>query len=120
MQENVPGYTRVLRRLAERELSLNAYAGKSIRAAFRVVTTSRSPATDDAGARHHVRLRLRDVTLPGAPWRAARRSTGWLSPSEVRPTPVYGFTVQLVAYSSRGDGHVSHATLRWTRSSTPR
>jgi hypothetical protein len=37
---------------------------------------------------------------------------GWLSPSEVRPVPVYGFTVQLVAYSSRGHGHVSRATLR--------
>jgi hypothetical protein len=36
---------------------------------------------------------------------------GWLSPSQARPTPVHGFTVQLVGYSSRDEGHVSQAAL---------
>jgi hypothetical protein len=38
--------------------------------------------------------------------------TGWLSLSQARPTPVHGFTLQLVGFSSRGHHKVSHARVR--------
>jgi hypothetical protein len=113
MQENVPGYTAYSGGWRNESCSLNAYAGKSILLAFRVVTDgSVSGDPDDPDATIPAGFWLRGVTFAGSPVASGTTLDGWLSPTEVRPTPVYGFTVQLVAYSSRGHGHVSHATLR--------
>jgi hypothetical protein len=113
MQENVPGYTAYSGGWRNESCSLNAYAGKSILVAFRTVTDgSVAGDPDDPAATIPSGFWLRQVTFAGKPVADGASLDGWLSPSEVRPVPVYGFTVQLVAYSSRGHGHVSRATLR--------
>ena len=113
MQENVPGYTAYSSGWRNEHCSLNAYGGKSILLAFRHVTDgSTSGDPDDPAATIPPGFWLRMLTLNGFPVADGASLAGWLSLSQARPAPVYGFTVQLVAYSSRGHGHVSRATLR--------
>jgi hypothetical protein len=113
MQENVPGYTAYSAGWRAEHCSLNAYAGKSILLAFRHVTDgSVSGDPDDPAATIPPGFWLRALTLNGSAVADGASLVGWLSLSQVRPTPVHGFTVQLVAYSSRGHGHVSRATVR--------
>jgi hypothetical protein len=113
MQENLPGYTAYSGGWRNERCSLAAYAGRSILLAFRHVTDgSVSGDPDDPAATIPPGFWLRALTLNGSPVSDGASLAGWLSPSQARPTPVYGFTVQLVAYSSRKHGDVSHATLR--------
>jgi hypothetical protein len=113
MQENVPGYTAYSGGWRNEHCSLNAYAGRSILLAFRHVTDgSVSGDPDDPAATIPPGFWLRRLTLNASAVADGASLAGWLSPSQARPTPVYGFTVQLVAYSSRGHGHVSRAALR--------
>ena len=113
MQENVPGYTAYSGGWRAEHCSLNAYAGHSILLAFRHVTDgSVSGDPDDPTATIPPGFWLRALTLNGSLVADGATLAGWMSLSQARPTPVYGFTVQLVAYTSRGRGHVSRATLR--------
>jgi hypothetical protein len=113
MQENVPGYTAYSGGWRAEHCSLNAFAGHSILLAFRHVTDgSVSGDPDDPAATIPPGFWLRGVTLNGSLVADGASLAGWMSLSQARPAPVYGFTVQLVAYSSHGHGHVSRATLR--------
>jgi hypothetical protein len=113
MHENLPGYTAYSGGWRSERCDLSVFAGRSILIAFRHLTDGSIPGDpDDPTATIPPGFWLRNVTV-GATSIADRASlTGWLSPSQARPTQVHGFTVQLVGYSSRGHGRVSHARVR--------
>jgi hypothetical protein len=109
MHANVPGYTAYSGGWRNERCDLSSYAGRSILLAFRHVTDG-SVAGDPDGPKATIPpgFWLRGVTLAGASVADGASLAGWLSPSQARPTPVHGFTLQLVAYSSRGHGKASH------------
>jgi hypothetical protein len=113
MHANLPGYTAYSGAWRNETCDLGSYAGQSILLAFRHVTDgSVSGDPDDPAATIPPGFWLRGVTLGGAPVADGGSLMGWLSPSQARPTPVHGFTLQLVAYSSRGHGKASQARVR--------
>ena len=112
MQENLPGYTAYSGGWRTERCNVGAFAGRSVLLAFRHVTDgSVAGDPDDPSATIPPGFWVRDVTLGGAPVADGSSLAGWLSPSQARPTRVHGFTLQLVAYSSRGRGPVSHARI---------
>ena len=113
MHANVPGYTAYSGGWRNERCSLSAFAGRSILLAFRHVTDGSIPGDpDDPTATIPPGFWLRNVTLGGSPVADGASLTGWLSPSQARPTPVHGFTLELVGYSSRGHRKVSSAVVR--------
>jgi hypothetical protein len=106
MHANVPGYTAYSGGWRAERCDLSAFAGRSVLLAFRHVTDGSVPGDpDDPTATIPPGFWLRNLTLAGAPVADGSSLGGWLSPSQARPTPVHGFTLQLVAFSSRGHGH---------------
>jgi hypothetical protein len=113
MHANLPGYTAYSGGWRDERCDLSAFAGRPILLAFRHVTDgSIAGDPDDPTATIPPGFWLRNVTLAGSPVADGASLDGWLSPSQARPTPVHGFTLQLVAYSSRGHGKVRHARVR--------
>jgi hypothetical protein len=112
MHANLPGYTAYSGGWRNERCDLGAFGGRSVLLAFRHVTDgSVAGDPDDPTARIPPGFWLRDVRLGGSLVADGASLAGWLSPSQARPTPVHGFTVQLVGYSSRDEGHVSQAAL---------
>src|SRR6185503_14056287 len=70
---------------------LSAYAGRTILLSFRYITDS---SIDGAG------WWIDDVRIGGRLIADGESFAGWKTPTGVRPIPVQGFTVQLVAYST--------------------
>ncbi len=95
MAENVPGYTAFSGGWRTESCDLGVYAGRSIHLAFRNVTDGSVPG--DPEATIPPGFWLRNLSLGGSPVSPGSSLAGWLSPSQVRPTAVHGFTVQLVA-----------------------
>jgi hypothetical protein len=112
MHANLPGYTAYSGGWRNERCNLNAFAGRSILLAFRHVTDGSIPGDpDDPTATIPPGFWLRNVTLGGSTVADGSSLAGWLSPSQARPTPVHGFTLQLVGYSSRGHRKVSQAVV---------
>ena len=112
MHANLPGYTAYSGGWRAERCGLTAFAGRSVLLAFRHVTDgSVSGDPDDPAATIPAGFWLRNVTLGGSALADGSTLAGWLSPSQARPTPVHGFTVQLVGYLSRGHGKVSGAQI---------
>jgi len=106
MQANVPGYTAHSGGWRNESCDLGSFGGQSVLLAFRHVTDgSVSGDPDDPTATIPPGFWVRGVTLAGSPVSDGTSLAGWLSPSQARPMPIHGFTLQLVAYSSRGEGH---------------
>jgi hypothetical protein len=102
MRENLPGFTAYSAWHTE-ECDLTAFAGRSILLTFRHLTDgSISGDPDDAAATIPPGFWLRNLMLAGSPIADGSSLGGWLSPSQARPQPVHGFSVQLVGQSSRG------------------
>ena len=72
---------------------LSAYAGQTILLAFRYMT---DPGVDLPG------WWIDNVTVGGTLVSDGTSLAGWQSPTQVRRTPVAGFTVQLIAYKADG------------------
>ncbi|MDP9491297.1 MAG: immune inhibitor A [Actinomycetota bacterium] len=105
MHENLPGYTAYSAGWRSESCDLSAFAGKPVHVAFRHLTDgSVAGDPDDPAATIPPGFWLRNLSLGGAPVADGASLAGWLSPSQVRPTAVNGFTVQLIAYSERGHG----------------
>ncbi|MDQ3778208.1 MAG: immune inhibitor A, partial [Actinomycetota bacterium] len=105
MHDNLPGYTAYSGGWRSERCDLTRYAGQFILVGFRHVTDGSVPGDpDDPAATIPPGFWLRNVALGGTTISAGGTLEGWLSPSQARPTVVEGFTVQLVAYSSRGHG----------------
>ena len=79
--------------------SMAAYAGQNVLLGFRYIT---DPATEGETARIPPGIFIDDISVGGTQIESSL--TGWRSATQVRPNPVQGFTVQLVAYSSAGGG----------------
>jgi hypothetical protein len=93
--------------------SLAAHAGQSIYLAFRHMTDSNTQGSEDpdaAGVRPG--FWVDNVAVAGTSISDGSTLTGWQSPTQVRPTPVHGFTVQLLAYKTSGKSPVRIATMR--------
>ena len=102
MAENVPGYTAYSGGWRSESCDLSAFAGKSIHLALRNLTDGSVPGDpDDPAATIPPGFWLRGLTLGGAPVSDGSSLAGWLSPSQARPTVVYGFTLQLVSGRER-------------------
>ena len=98
MAENLPGYTAYSGGWRSESCDLGVYAGRSIHLAFRNVTDGSVPGDpDDPAATIPPGFWLRNLSLGGSSISPGSSLAGWLSPSQVRPTAVHGFTVQLVA-----------------------
>jgi hypothetical protein len=105
MSENLPGYTAYSGGWRDESCDLQAYAGTAIHVAFRNLTDgSVSGDPDDPAATIPPGFWLRNLSLDGAPVSDGSSLAGWLSPSQVRPVAVHGFTLQLVAHRERGQG----------------
>lgn len=112
MHMNLPGYTAYSGGWRNERCDLSAFAGRSVLLAFRHVTDGSVPGDpDDPTATIPPGFWLRGLTLAGAPVADGSSLAGWLTPSQARPTPVHGFTLQLVGYSSRGGRHVARAIV---------
>jgi hypothetical protein len=97
MHENVPGYTAYSGGWRNERCDLGAFAGRSILLAFRHLTDGSVPGDpDDPAATIPPGFWLRNLTLAGAPVADGSTLSGWLSPSQARPTAVHGFTLLLV------------------------
>jgi hypothetical protein len=94
VQQNVPGFTGDSGGWVTTSFDLSAYAGQEILLSFRYVTDS---GVDEPG------WWVDNVTVGGELLSDGTDLEGWSSATEVRPTPVAGFTVQLVAYSTTDD-----------------
>ncbi|MGY2874119.1 hypothetical protein ACVW00_001309 [Marmoricola sp. URHA0025 HA25] len=87
----LPGFTGDSSTWKSESADLSAYAGKDVLVGFRYVTDS---GVNEAG------FWVRNISVAGT----AVPSTldGWESISQANPTPVAGWTVQLVAYDEKG------------------
>jgi hypothetical protein len=116
MHANLPGYTAYSGGWQNERCDLSAFAGRPILLAFRHLTDgSVAGDPDDASATIPPGFWLRNVTLGATEMADGSSLSGWLSPSQARPTPVHGFTLQLVGYSSRSHRKVSEARV-WLNS----
>jgi hypothetical protein len=95
--QNVPGFTGTSgggepAAWIQTSFDLSAYAGQTILLSFRYVTDS---GVDLPG------WWIDDVAVGGVPLTDGSSLEGWQSPTQISPVPVGGFTVQLVAYSTK-------------------
>jgi hypothetical protein len=116
MHANLPGYTAYSGGWQNERCDLGPFAGRSVLLAFRHLTDgSVAGDPDDPSATIPPGFWLRNVTLGAAEVADGSSLSGWLSPSQARPTLVHGFTLQLIGYSSRGHRKVSEARI-WLNS----
>lgn len=90
---NLPGYTGDSGGWQQQSCDLSEYAGQDVELAFRYLT---DPAAAEAG------FWVDDITVGGQLVSDGSSLDGWLSATQAHPTPVGGFTVQLVAYRLDG------------------
>jgi len=114
MHANVPGYTAFSGGWRSETCDLSAFAGRTVHLAFRHVTDGSvaGDPDDPAAATIPPGFWLRNLALGGTLVADGSSLAGWLSPSQVRPVSVQGFTVQLVALSSDGRSRPRLARLR--------
>ncbi|MBA3430685.1 MAG: immune inhibitor A, partial [Actinobacteria bacterium] len=103
VKENVPGFTGNSKGWRTESFDLSEYAGQQILISFRYVTDS---AVDFPG------WWIDDVAVGDTRVTDGTSLEGFRSVTEVRPVPVEGYTVQLVAYEEDGGGEARLAQLR--------
>jgi hypothetical protein len=102
MAENVPGYTAYSGGWRSESCDLGAFAGRSVHLAFRNLTDGSVPGDpDDPAATIPPGFWLRNLALNGTSVSDGSSLAGWLSPSQLRPATVHGFTLQLVELRGR-------------------
>jgi hypothetical protein len=87
----LPGFTGDSGTWKTESADLSAYAGKNVLIGFRYIT---DPGTTGAG------FWVRNIAVGGTSIPATL--AGWQTMSQVNPTPVAGWTVQLVGYDEKG------------------
>lgn len=98
--DQLPGFTGDSGTWQEQTADLSAYAGEDVLIAFRYIT---DPGVNEAG------FWVRDIAVGTE----AIPSTldGWQSITQVNPTKVAGFTVQLVGYDTRGKAFIRQVRI---------
>jgi hypothetical protein len=107
---NLPGFSGDSNGFRPQTCSLSAYAGQTVLLAFRTINDPSAQGTDPAIPPG---FWVDDIAVGGTG--IPTSLTGWQSPTQVRPIPVHGFTVQLVAYNTRSHSAVRIAKLRLNR-----
>jgi hypothetical protein len=87
----MPGFTGDSGSWRSETADLSAYAGKDVLIGFRYIT---DPGLNEAG------FWVRNIAVGGTP--VPSTLDGWQTITQVSPTPVAGYTVQLVGYDGRG------------------
>ncbi|MER7608036.1 choice-of-anchor J domain-containing protein [Nocardioides sp. NPDC127503] len=90
--DNLPGFSGDSGGWRQQSADLSTYGGQSVLVAFRYITDS---GVDESG------FWVRDIAVGGTAL-PSDTLAGWQSMSQVNPTPVEGWTVQLVAYGPAG------------------
>ena len=94
VQDNLPGFTGSSGGWTAESFDLSDYAGQDVLVSFRYVTDS---GVNNPG------WWVDNVAVGGSSLSDGSTLDGWQSASQVHPTAVHGFTVQLVAYDDAGD-----------------
>jgi hypothetical protein len=94
---NLPGLTGTSGGWTDQRFDLSRWAGQDVLLSFRSMT---DPGTEGQG------WWVDDIAVGGQAISDGSTLEGFRSATEVNPTPVTGFTVQLVGYSSSGRGPV--------------
>jgi hypothetical protein len=101
VKNNVPGFSGDSNGWKPETCSLSAYAGQTVLLAFRYVTDSNTQGHPDANARGvPPGFWVDNVNVSGTSLSDGSTLTDWQSPTQVKPVPVSGYTVQVVAYST--------------------
>jgi immune inhibitor InhA-like protein len=95
--EQLPGFTGYPGGWQDEECSLAPYAGQTILISFRLLT---DPLVEGQVTDVPPGWWVDDVAVGGEVVSDGSSLDGWRSPSQVRPTPVPGWTVQLISYST--------------------
>jgi hypothetical protein len=98
--DNLPGLTGDSTSWRTEHADLTPYAGKDVLLGFRYITDS---GVNEAG------FWVRDINVAGTAVPASL--SGWQTISQVNPTPVSGYTVQLVGYDAKGRSWISRLRL---------
>ncbi|HEU5044664.1 MAG TPA: choice-of-anchor J domain-containing protein, partial [Nocardioidaceae bacterium] len=93
VQGNLPGFSGDSGTWKDESCDLTSYAGQEVELAFRYVTDS---GVNEAG------WWVDDVKVGGSLVSDGSSLDGWQSATQAHPTPVSGYTVQLVAYDDAG------------------
>jgi hypothetical protein len=93
-KQNVPGFTGFSETWKPETCSLSAYAGQTVLLAFRAFN---DPGTLGTSETAPPGFWVDDVMLGTTLLSDGTSLTGWKSATEVRPTPVSGFTVQIIS-----------------------
>jgi hypothetical protein len=108
-KQNVPGFTGYSGSWKAETCSLAAYAGQTVLLAFRAFNDPLTLGQSDAVPPG---FWVDDVMVGGTIVSDGSSLAGWQSPTQARPVPVHGFTVQLVAWKTQGGSPVAITTLR--------
>jgi len=112
IKAQLPGFHAYSNGWRPQTCSLAAYAGQSIVVSFRHMTDSNTQGSaDPAAAGVRPGFWVDNVAVAGTSISDGSTLSGWQSPTQLRPTPVHGFTVQLVGYKTQGKSPVAIARL---------
>ena len=105
---NVPGFTDYSGGWKAETCDVSAYAGQTVQLAFR---TFNDPATLGATGDVDPGFWVDNVTVDGSSVSDGSDAATWLSPTQVHPVAVDGYTVQLVAYDGAGNAWIAQLPL---------
>jgi Immune inhibitor A-like, MAM domain len=112
IKSQLPGFHAFSNGWRPQTCSLAAYAGSSILISFRHMTDTNTLGSEDpAAAGVRPGFWVDNVAVAGTSISDGSTLAGWQSPTEVRPIPVHGFTVQLVAWKTTGRSPVAITRL---------
>jgi hypothetical protein len=106
---NLPGFSGDSHGFRAQTCSLADYAGQPVLLSFRTINDPSAQGTDPEIAPG---FWVDDVAIGGTSISDGTSLTGWDHPTVIRPAPVHGFTVQLVAYKTSGKSAVRLAQVR--------
>ena len=106
--QNVPGFTGDSAGWKPQTCNVSAYPGQTVLLSFRAFN---DPGTLGSGASIPPGFWVDNVTVDGAPVSDGSDIGAWKSPTQVRPTDVNGYTVQLVAYDGSGNAWIAQLPL---------
>ena len=105
---NLPGFSGDSAGWKAETCSLAPYAGQTVLVSFRTINDPNTQGTDPnipAG------FWVDDIAVGATVISDGTSLAGWQTPTQVRPIPVHGFTVQLVAWKTKGGSPVAITRL---------
>jgi immune inhibitor InhA-like protein len=105
---NLPGFSGDSHGFRAQTCSLAAYAGQTVLLSFRTIN---DPNTQGVDPTIPPGFWVDDIAVGGTLISDGSSLAGWQHPTVVRPTPVHGFTVQLVAWKTQGGSPVAITRL---------